>query len=449
MGTLYIDTGGAATNSGSTDTNSATVSGANATVAGSVVTLDGAPDLSGLITSGPTQSSIHLSQATNTNQKIFWITAFDNTAKTVTVSVAPTGVTGSAWAIGGRHVWTPASIEQAVRAGDTVIFNNSVASSAATILTQRVVGTSAAGYVKWVGKAGTRPVITATSTNPAVAGTATGALNWLENLELIQQGASGNCLNRTSDGSVYYNVKISDAGAVGIANTNAASGGKIIGCEISGCGGDAVNDTGNDMLLGNYLHDCTGDGYEHNQNNGQLVFVRNIIDTCGGRGIYYPGAASGSNSLFFIDGNTVYGCGNSGFEVADADYGFLLTNNIFSENGNAAGEYNIEWTAGSGDYVTFHAWNIAYHSGGGGGANLSGITMNVQVSGSEFTTDPAFTNPGAGDFTISVSSPAKGAGYPGAFLGGPTGSLDLGAVQRVEPSASVMPIAMPNSLIRM
>ena len=45
MGTLYIDTGGSATNSGSSDQNAADLSGSAATVAASVVTLDGSPDL--------------------------------------------------------------------------------------------------------------------------------------------------------------------------------------------------------------------------------------------------------------------------------------------------------------------------------------------------------------------------------------------------------------------
>ena len=107
-------------------------------------------------------------------------------------------------------------------------------------------------------------------------------------------------------------------------------------------------------------------------------------------------------------------------------------NNIFSENGNAAGEFNVEWVSGAAEYVSFHGWNVFYHSGGGGGANLSGLTVNAQVASSEFTTDPAFTNAAGGDFSIGSTSPAKATGYPGAFLGGSTGYLDIGAVQRQE-----------------
>jgi hypothetical protein len=74
---------------------------------------------------------------------------------------------------------------------------------------------------------------------------------------------------------------------------------------------------------------------------------------------------------------------------------------------------------------------VFFHSGGGGGANLSNLTVNAQVASSEFTTDPAFTNAAGGDFSISTSSPAKATGFPGQFLGGSLGYLDIGAVQIV------------------
>lgn len=114
-GTLYVDPGGSATNSGSTDQNAANLTGTAATAVGTTGHARWLAHLSGLVTSGANQSVIHLNQATNANQKIFWITAFDNGAKTVTVDVVPTGITSSAWAIGGRHVLTNASIEGAVR----------------------------------------------------------------------------------------------------------------------------------------------------------------------------------------------------------------------------------------------------------------------------------------------------------------------------------------------
>lgn len=160
----------------------------------------------------------------------------------------------------------------------------------------------------------------------------------------------------------------------------------------------------------------------------------NIIDTCGGRGIYYSSASVSGNPdcSSHIIGNTVYGCGNSGLEVADADQPVDLYNNIFQDNGNAAGEYNVEWAAGAAEYISVHGYNCFYHQGGGGGANLSGLTANS----TEATGDPLFTNPGSGDFSLGSSSPCKATGFPGQFLGGNLGYLDMGAVQRQESGSS-------------
>ena len=257
MGTLYIDTGGSATNSGSTDQNAANLSGSNATVSGSVVTLDGSPDLSALVTSGDTQSSIHISQATNSNMKIFWITAFDNTAKTVTVHAAPTGVTGSAWAIGGRHVLTNASIEGALRAGDTAIFNNSPTSSTSSLWTFRNAGDTTSGFAKIKGKTGVRPVLTKTTNGDVITGNSIGGV-WIENFELVSQGASGYCISGTlGANTVIYNNKCTDSGSGGIL-TGSASGVKIIGNEISGSAGNAIDMSSSQsaVVFGNYLHDC-------------------------------------------------------------------------------------------------------------------------------------------------------------------------------------------------
>jgi hypothetical protein len=145
MGILYIATTGNVANSGTSDNDAADLTGAAATVSGSTVTLDGSPDLSAVSTSGPSQAAIYLADANNSNQKVFWITAADDGANTVTVVGSPTGVVSSAWRIGGRMVHTPANIEGALRAGDIVQFNDSPASSASTLLTCRAAGTAACG----------------------------------------------------------------------------------------------------------------------------------------------------------------------------------------------------------------------------------------------------------------------------------------------------------------
>lgn len=413
MGTIYVDTGGSATNSGSTDQNAANLSGAAATDVTTVLTLDGSPDLSGIVTSGATQSTIYLAAATVANRKIFWITAADDVLKTVTVDTAPALTAGtSAWAIGGRFVWTPASIEGSLRAGDVVTLNNSPASTTADWITCRTAGDATSGRITVKGMAGSRPAITNTSTTQCVEGGS--QARWkFENLEFIQQGASGSVTQSMGQGVLMYNIKVSDGGGSGI---NQGDDFYLIASEITGVGGDGyvLSGTGGLHAIGNYIHDCTGDGIEITS-NVRSALTHNIIDTCAGRGIYFSNSST-TSLVNTLNGNTVYGCGNSGLEVADADQTMLLVNNIFSENGDAAGEFNVEWAAGTAELLSFHAWNVFYHSGGGGGANLSNLTVNAQVASSEFTTDPAFTDAAGGDFSIGSTSPAKAAGFPGQFL---------------------------------
>ncbi len=427
MGTLYIDTGGSATNSGSSDGNSSDVNGTTAVAVGAVVTLGVAPNLSGLIkTPGPTQSSIYITGATNTNRKIFWVIDFDDTAKTVTLDVAPTGSL-STWWIGGRHLLTIAAIEGALRAGDTAIFNNSPASASAALWTFRTAGDSTSGPAKIKGKVGTRPVLTNTSTGTCVSYNTLFNV-WVENLELAQNGASGNVVNMAATNETLYNVKISDGGAIGAAPATTAFS-RIIGCEITGVLTDGITASVNGAFIGNYIHDVPGDGIEISSTSPTSVVLNNVIDTCAARGIYFSGAVGAANAhSALIAGNTVYGCGDSGIEITDADTNPILINNIVSDNGNAAGESNIEWVAGAAEMVGFHAWNVVYNSGTGADAPIN-FTVNAIVASSEFTTDPLFGGAAGGDFTLKAGSPARGAGFPGQFLGGSLGYLDIGAVQ--------------------
>jgi len=78
----------------------------------------------------------------------------------------------------------------------------------------------------------------------------------------------------------------------------------------------------------------------------------------------------------------------------------------------------------------FHGYNCFYKSSN----NLSGLTVN----GTETTSDPLLTDPANADFTLSSSSPCKATGFPGQFLGGSLGYLDMGAVQRQESSSGGM-----------
>ena len=539
MGTIYIDAaGGSTTNSGSTNNAAADVTltiNAGEAFADATLLVDvNTGALTSIVTSGSTQSTIYFTNATNANKKIFWISAYDNVSspKTITVDTIPTGLTAgtSTGTIGGQ--WKApvntgmSTIDSAstLRPGDVVQFNDSPATSTQDFLTCRAAGTSA-GRITVKGKSGVRPVITVSNTTQCIENNASNFAGWwFENLEMAQQGASGNVVFGMT-ATVFYNVKIGDGGGDGISV--GAGGNIIIASEITGLGASAISTgTANAVTSGNYLHDVATNGISEGGGNTVQTIDKNIIDTCGGRGIQFTGSPSNLQGTRFISGNTIYGCGDSGIEVSNASHVAILINNILSENGNAAGEYNVEFVAGAAEIVSFHAWNVFYHSGGGGGSNLLNLTVNAQVASSEFTTDPQFTATGnktftSGDvnttaetititahgytagqvvmmtsttgavptgvalntpyyvmvtdantiqlsltyaspaainltaagsgtttihngatanFAIGSTSPAKAAGYPGAFLGGSTGYLDIGAVQRQEAGGGGGPL---------
>ena len=435
MGTIYIDSGGAAGNSGSRDQNAALVSGTNATVAGSVVTLDGSPDLSSIVTSGANQDSIRLEQANNANMKIFWITAFDDVAKTVTVSVAPTGVTGSNWKIGGRIIGSEGHDGvNVLRAGDTAVVNTSITQTAGTPWTIRASGDTTSGYVKIRGAAGVRPVITQSAASTNVINFNSKAYTWLQSLDLAQTHATAGVLSACGISTVLYDVKISDSGAGGVV-VNAGQSVSVIASEISGVASDAIGGSSQNgvHVIGSYIHDCSGDGIELT-GNAPLSFVLNsVIDTCSGRGVYFSSASVAVNGhpTASIIGATIYGCGSSGVEAVDADLRLLLLNSILLDNGNVGTEYNVNWPTQSFQLTNFGAYNCFNADGGLGGGNLSNYTADA----TDITTAPAFENAAGADFRLTTGSPCVATGFPGQLLGGGTGGLgylDMGAVQRRE-----------------
>jgi hypothetical protein len=377
--------------------------------------------------------AIYLNCATNSNQKIFPITAVDDGADLVQTTGTPTGCTASSsdWGIGGRRIWNPALLEAGMRAGDTIQFNNSPASSASSMYTARVAGDAANGPITIRGKTGVRPVLTVTGN--VVLINANGFANYrIENLELDSDSTNQNVITSNSNWYII-NVKIVDGGGSGIQHSSTGFL-LVTQSDISGTTGDCINATVLGHIIGNTLHGCGGDGLEtsHTTPSGQIV--SNVIYNNTGRGVYISGAAANNNNATFLYGNTIYGNSNSGVELLNANSNIIAINNIFSQNGNEANEYNVEYLAGN-ELNSTHRNNIFYHSncqgsGTGGPACVLGLTLHS----SESSSDPLFTNAGTDDFTLQSGSPGKATGYPGTLLGagGTIGYMDMGALQRQE-----------------
>jgi hypothetical protein len=430
--------------SGTTDSASATVSSASATITCSAVagpagapgcSLSGSPSLAGIATDG--SQAIFVNCATNSNQKIFFINAIDDGGDLVGTTVTPTGCTAatSAWGIGGRMILTPANWEAGIRAGDIVQFNDSPASRTTAFITARVAGDQTA-YVTVRGKAGaSRPVFTITSGTAAVIdGNSTA--NWrFKFLQLTQDGgATGNCLASLGASGIVDDLKITNCPSNGITITSTNV--RIFNTEITGADLDGINISQGFIARGLHIHDVTGDCIEASGTGG-IVISDSVLDTCGARGINLSSASvtTLATSLTLLN-TTIYGSGGSGIRAADADWGWNFANNLVVENGNAAGEFNVDFASAVTALLGQANHNLFYHSNCEGSASSVTCVSNYTLSASDLDDDPLFNNAAGGDFTLQTLSPARAAGYPGVLLGGNTGYRDIGPLQHQDSGGS-------------
>ena len=171
-------------------------------------------------------------------------------------------------------------------------------------------------------------------------------------------------------------------------------------------------------IEGNYLHDS---GYAidlTSADNCAIAF--NIIDNCATGGI----TTSGGSVSHTILNNTIFGNATPagvGIGLQTTDINWLVMNNIIS--GFTTGISAVSaLTANIFRYNAFH--------------NNTTDVINVTLDSSNLTAlDPAFVDAPNGNFAVGANM--KAVAFPGAFQTGlSTGYLDIGAVQRVEPSSS-------------
>jgi hypothetical protein len=388
--------------------------------------------------------AIFLANATNANNKIFWLASYTGCTGTgacvITTSGTPnaptcTVCTAQNWAIGGRYLWPNSSnaggtagvniVEGTLRPGDTVLFNqNPGGTKTVTWLTARTAGSSS-GQITIKGKAGVQPLLE--NTNTTVVLTLPAQADWtVSSLALKQDGASGNVITASTSGLIFDSLKITCGGTAGygISNNNYLV---LTRSEITNCGTAAVATAGGTggMLWGNYIHDNPGDGFNNTSLTSSISVINNIFSK-NASGINIAGTPTTQQNIWSITGNTFYANTVAGITVANANSTVQLFNNIFQNDGTHA---NVSWTAGTAEANGQHGYNDFYAPTG---TNLNGLTANAtELSGSTSAQNPAMTAPASGNFAITNTSPAYATGYPQTTYpsGGTTSFTSMGAVQ--------------------
>ncbi|MBI5467486.1 MAG: right-handed parallel beta-helix repeat-containing protein [Candidatus Kerfeldbacteria bacterium] len=126
------------------------------------------------------------------------------------------------------------------------------------------------------------------------------------------------------------------------------------------------------------------------------------------------------------DHNTFYNNGNGSLQSLQGNNtegppADTYTNNIFSYGGSQVFGYD-QWRASryAGNYNLFFNRNGALSFGTVNGVSNTTLAQWRSATGDDansLNTDPLMTNPGAGDFTIASTSPARGAGSSGTDIG--------------------------------
>lgn len=205
------------------------------------------------------------------------------------------------------------------------------------------------------------------------------------------------------------------------ANRNAflfgnAADGILLNSEGVSTLGRAVFITLNTQIIGNYLHDSDIGILNSTTGNNYIAF--NIIESNATAAISNTGAMS-LMSLFM--NNTLYGAetpNGTGIEFATGSTDVRLLNNIIY--GFTTGVTHVDTQS-----IGFDDYNDYYN-------NTTDVS-NWTKGSNDLALDPGFTDAPNGNFTIGTN--LKAAGFPGAFNGSATtGYLDIGAVQRVEPT---------------
>lgn len=197
-------------------------------------------------------------------------------------------------------------------------------------------------------------------------------------------------------------------------NTVTFQNGGPLATYFEGAGIQADDNTINTTISYNTAANNQGPGIVSNHNNS-IVVAYNVAygNGTGGSSGYVAGISITHSTNDSVYNNTVYNSSGIGIQVSDASStGLSIKNNILMDNGVEELSRPDSATGFASDY------NLVYHTSGGTSyMNWNGATSNFATwktnssqDANSLSSNPTFTNAGAGDFTLQAGSPAIAAG---------------------------------------
>jgi hypothetical protein len=437
--TFNFDTGSDTLCSGAPATM-APINGLNAQVTSGSATINLSADNPDLTPVPTNNTAVIWIESADPNRNHFTIYDKNNTAKTVSVTPAPTFSGTFRWAIGGkRKSWDEAQSKRMFQfKGQVAIVTETDQTISSTIRIISDLGT--ADDIGWVGSEDkkARRVLTMTADAPAILcdssyGGIIAGLH-VKNSAATKTDALG--IKTVGNGTIIQVLNCIFGDPTDKLSGNLLSANLICNCAFVHCVNHGVSDAGNSDLhpyFGCVFARNGGDGYFRSSSFNPRKFVNCLFYRNSGRGALLP-----DHQMSDIFGCTFCYNGSHGLEVNGGSQAPRICNSIFAFNGG----YGL-YRSNNAEYAVYYlrtGYNCFWN-------NASGSAYRYDLRYGDVVMDPQFVDPANDDFRIGEN--VKALGFPSHRvsefgLGGvnpvPVTNpnmktyVDIGAAQRQEPA---------------
>ncbi len=369
--------------------------------------------VTGGFTAAMVGNSIYISAGTGFTVGWYRVTAYTDTNNVTIDRGAGLSATGGTGKLGGAlAVWTDAFFELEVLAGMTVYVKND---GTMTITADIWVATDGINTsdIKIEGYNLTRGDSPTLNNRPLIACGVYQFIvdNYWAVFNLRFTGTGSKVIELDNSGKAHNlevvnsSANINTYGIFMIINNTAS----VIGCKVKCANGIALY-----VSHGGIISDC----YAYDSKTGimadQCMVESCVADTCG-TGISTVAYGNGGT----IKNNTIYNSSTTGIH-GESSHATVVINNIIDSCATG-----ITW-----DSITYKKSNyIDYNNYTNNTIDVTNVTKGANAT----ATDPLFTDAANGDFAIGDTALKGGALV--ASLAKYTSSVDVGAVQRLEPTA--------------